>query len=193
LTVVLTHYPHILHTVSAAQHALVSQVIVFFSNVTRQSDVPSAAIQILCDAFLNSLEHFIGGLSNSPKISEFIVTTSDEFLLSLRDARLFALAVTILPAVRQKAIMSRLIGILHKGMQSYHVYNNGETGFIARAIILCACIVDLVLRPDLAKLLVKEVEASNYSMPRLKEQDQSEDDQTRAIFSHESFQSIFGV
>jgi len=193
LAEVLTHFPYILRTVSAAQHALVSQVIVFFSNVTRQSDVPSVAIQLLCNAFLNRLGHFIGGLSNPPKISEFIVTTSDEFLLSLRDARLFALAVSILPEVSQKAIMSRLIGILHKGMQLYHVYNNGETGFIARAIILCACIVDLVLRPDLAKLLVKEVEASNYSLPRLKVQDQSEDDQTRAIFSNESFQSIFAV
>lgn len=190
---VLTHYPHILHTVSAAQHALVSQVIVFFSNVTRQSDVPSAAVQNLCSAFLNSLEHFIKGLSNPPKNSELIVTTSDEFLLSLRDARLFALAVSVLPAVRQKAIMSRLIGILHKGMQSYQVYNNGDTRFIARAIILCACIVDLVLRPDLAKLLVKEVEASNYSIPRLKDQDQSEDNQTRAIFSNENFQSIFAA
>lgn len=189
----MTHFSHILHSVSAAQHALVSQVIVFFSNVTRQSDVPSAAVQNLCSAFLNSLDHFIEGLSNPPKISEIIVTTSDEFLLSLRDARLFALAVSILPAVRQKAIMSRFIGILHKGMQSYQVYNNGDTGFIARAIILCACIVDLVLRPDLAKLLVKEVEASNYSIPRLKDQDQSEDDQTRAIFSTENFQSIFAA
>ena len=111
---VLTHFPYILRTVSAAQHTLVSQVIVFFSNVTRQSDVPSVAIQLLCDAFLYRLGHFIGGLSNPPKISEFIVTTSDEFLLSLHDARLFALAVSILPEVSQKAIMSRLIGILHE-------------------------------------------------------------------------------
>jgi hypothetical protein len=163
------------------------------------AQLPQHAVdmQFLCHSFLNSLEKYFGDLSNQPKTLGMIVTTTEDVLISLRDARLFALAVSKLTRVSQRVMLSRLVEIIHKGLQSYQAFENGDTGVIARGITLCASLADMLSSFDLGPLLSKEVEATSYPMPRLKKQPHhpaiDENNQSPAIFHKEYFQSIFNA
>jgi hypothetical protein len=141
-------------------------------------------LQFLCHSFLKSLEEHLS------KTSGLTATTTEDGLLSLRDARLFTLAVTKLSRFGQKFMLSRLIGIIHRGLQYFQPFDNADSGLIARGISLCTSVADIVVCPDLETFLLNELEATRYPMPRLKPQ-YDDNNETPAIFHKEYFQSIF--
>lgn len=166
-------------------------------------DVPIAQLpqhavelQFLCQSFLNSIEKYFGDLSNLPKTSGVVVISTEDVLISLRDARLFTLAISKLTRAGQRFLLARLVGIIHKGLQSYQDFDSGDTsGVIARGLSLFASVADMLSSFDLGPLLSKEVEATTYPMPRLKKQPHhpaiDENNQPPVIFHKEHFQSIF--
>ena len=193
------------NTVTAVHHALISPMVIYSTDdsFVDDDDVPIAQLpqhavelQFLCHSFLNSLEKYFGDITNQPRTSGVVVISTEDVLISLRDARLFTLAISKLTRVGQRSMLSRLVGIIHKGLQSYHAFDNGDTsGVIARGLTLFASVADMLSSFDLGQLLSKEVEATTYPMPRLKKQPHhpaiDENNQTPGIFQKEHFQSIF--
>jgi len=172
----------------APQHALIASMLLS----SQQGQAPE--LEFLCNSFLNSLE-----VSNSlAKVCPTSVETlaiSDCVSLSLRDARLFALATTRLPVNSQRGILSRLITILNTGLSDNPNNKLMSCSHVAgRALSLCASLVDIVACSDLHKLLREEVEKTNYSISRLKQQSttsSAKSSQSSTLISQDMFQSLF--
>lgn len=167
----------------AIQSALIASMIL---NSQQGGQIPE--LHLLTDSFLNSLEEYINNLSTVHETlnlhSRPTLTNSDNVLLSLRDARLFALALTKLPQDNQRSMLSRLMNILHKVNSANKISGYAST-FVARTLTVCSSLVDAVACPDLQKLLAKEVEKTNYCIPHLEPQSEP------TIFSKEMYQSLF--
>ena len=172
----------------AIQHALVASTLSSAAEPAG-SDIDIQAELFLCNSFLNSIEELVRDLSLLPTAGTFFIAkddgekeaplvVSDYVLLSLRDARLFTLAVGKLQRDYQRSMVTRLIDILHMGLHTANVKSRAlemislrvdASRFIARAITLCASLVDIVAAPDLLPSLSLEVGSTFYNIPRMKQ------------------------
>ena len=174
----------------AEQHALIANMII-------SSPPPRSEIHFLCSSFFKSLGEYVDNLSKVSEISpDETVTISDNALLSLRDARLFALGLTQLTQDTQKSMLSQLISVMNKivGLEGdSKISGSSLSHFAARVLTLCASVVDVVACPDLKTLLTAEVEKTNYCIPHLKSlKELPESNQpTTLIFRKEAYQSLF--
>lgn len=156
-------------------------------------------MQYLCTSFLNSFEAMVEDSSQLQKEPSGMILLDDNILLSLRDARRFSLAMSRLPQVSQLSILSRLVGIVHKGFHTgtFDVENNEMSHLFARGITLCIGAVDVASSPALASLLAEEMNASLcFSVPRfVRNQHHSAAAESNQIdtvqFSKDIYQSIF--
>ncbi|KAL7543894.1 hypothetical protein ACHAXR_013387, partial [Thalassiosira sp. AJA248-18] len=201
----------------AMQHALIASMVLSspspFHDDTMMEDIDDDASPVellfLCNSFLNSMEDHVSHLSSSqlpkstrstagmatssagiPDGTSSLLTVTDNALLSLRDARLFAVAMSKLQRSDQKNMLERFINISYNGLASHQdattstpsleamvaTTPESRTGsgssdashFFARAITLCSALVDIASSPDLCTLLNTALESTGYSIQRLK-------------------------
>ena len=193
----------------AVQHALIASTL---SSITKplSQEMDGQAELLLCNSFLNSIEDFVGDLSLLPPAEMRPMSQesnnkkpslhfSDHILMSLRDARLFTLALGKLSHIDQKRMLTKLIDILHNGLHTANVKSRAlemitlkveASRFIARVITLCASLVDIISSPELFQLIAAEIGSTHYSLPRIKQK--MTPGTERCCFSKEEcFQGLF--
>ncbi|KAL9190922.1 hypothetical protein ACHAXT_000628 [Thalassiosira profunda] len=174
------------------QHALVSSL-----TMSQGSPPSSEDLVLLCDAFLNSMDDYMTDLSKLPQSTlGSSVTVEDDILISLRDCRLFAVAVSKLGRADQVKMLSRLVRILHDGLQKADnkaiLEAVPEAGachascFVARGVTLCAAVADVVVVPGLIPLLRTELASTDYSISGLRQTAPKE------LYPKEEFQGLCG-
>lgn len=188
------------------QHALVASMVLSSVAVdeSKMSDDEEASspgeLLFLCQSFFNSMEDFIAGNSSIQPPNPGVATTltiSEDVPISLRDARLFAVAVTRLRRDDQKAMLVALIDVLHGGLQQLQstgadaFASNGDLSHMfARGITLCAALVDVVSNsPDLQLPLSMELESTGYGIPKLKMRPVATN--RHPVYNKEVFQGLF--
>jgi len=192
------------------QNALISSTLSTILRHERKNDASFQAESILCSSVLNSIENIFHDFSLLPRLDlmttaldsstkQGFVQLSDHFVLSLRDARLFTLALGKLPKDEQTKLLERMIGILHNGLLAANVTSRGldaigsnveASGFISRVVTLCASVMDLISSPGLFGMIADEVDATYYGLPRIKRKEMANDE--RCLVSKQgNFQSLF--
>ena len=163
----------------AAQHALVASLVLSCDIRSSEEDEMAdnydensssqADLMFLCESFLNSLEAHTAQVSQPSSTdsasTSILLSRTDTALISLRDARLFAVAITKLNRDGQKDMLARCIGILHSFVSSFE--SSRDSSVFARAITLCCTLVDLISSPDLKSSLFAALESSGYKIPCL--------------------------
>ncbi len=188
----------------AVQHALVSSTMSCDSN-SAQRNTDDQADLFLCNAFLNSVEAFMNDLSCLPPIgsrhallldyqSTSPMVVNDNVIMSLQNARLFALAVGRVSQGHQKTIRSRLIDSLQTGFANANAQeplNVNASRFLSRMLSVASFIVDIVSIPALLPPLSREVGSEHYCLPRVVRK-QSADGERSESTQDVCFMGLFG-
>lgn len=167
-----------------AQHALVVSSLT--SNPIQGQDDFSPEL-FITRSFMSSITDALGDSSMlraaewHKSFLEFTgsetVAADDDVPLSLRDARLFALAVTRLPRNEQMTFLKSFVGAVSsavckiKSVASHSALFEEDanvSGFLARVVTTCASLVNLVtVGSSLRAVFVTQVYPSHYAIPTL--------------------------
>jgi hypothetical protein len=170
-----------------------------------QRNTDDQADLFLCNAFLNSVEAFMNDLSCLPPIgsrhallldyqSTSPMVVNDNVIMSLQNARLFALAVGRVSQGHQKTIRSRLIDSLQTGFANANAQeplNVNASRFLSRMLSVASFIVDIVSIPALLPPLSREVGSEHYCLPRVVRK-QSADGERSESTQDVCFMGLFG-
>lgn len=139
--------------------------------------------KFICEGFIESIRSALNdpqmdiinkynGFANQKAYSSDV-----EIPLSIRDARLFAIALCRIPGKERQTLLSRLVHMLHDSLLS--IVSNHDlrnlfhasplcTGFLARTLTACSSIIDIVSAGDqLLENLCDCIGQLHYNLPNL--------------------------
>jgi len=150
----------------AFHHALISSTICS-STRSEIAEGAAPAEELLCNSFVNGIENFVADFAIPVSCSSVI---GDENLISFRDAQLFAMAFGKLPRSDQKEILTKVTGILTKGLKSSKVssLSPDSSKVLARAITSCASLADMYSVPALLPAVSERMGPSQYDFPSVR-------------------------
>jgi hypothetical protein len=166
----------------ATQHALISSNLV---NEPIPNEADATPERFIAHAFMSSITAALEDPSRLTNVEWYKPTfefkdsqglvSDDDVPLSLRDARLFVLAVCRLPTKEQteflntfvSAVSSAIDDLMSSAANSALIEEDADvSGFVARVVTVCATLVNVVtVGPQLRDALVAQVVPVTYSMP----------------------------
>ncbi len=142
---------------SSSQHAIVSGILT--CDPLPRTVKEASPERFICEGFIQSIstaleepETYILGAYNVVKNPRILIS-DEEVPLSLRDARLFAVALTRTPKKEQLVLAVKLVDALKNGvcnivedenLKSTLIHEQAYSGFVARTLTVCSTIIDMV-------------------------------------------------
>ena len=142
---------------SSSQHAIVSGILT--CDPLPRTVKEASPERFICEGFIQSIsealkepEEFILNAYNVAKNPRILVS-DEEVPLSLRDARLFAVALSRTPRKEQLVLTVKLVDALHQGIAMIEenedlrlllMREQSYSGFVARTLTVCSTIIDMV-------------------------------------------------
>lgn len=143
----------------------------------------ASAEKFICEGFIESIFFAL----NNPQIdvltkynvgaNQKVYSSDVEIPLSMRDARLFVIALSRIPGKERQTLLSRFVNMLHGSLQSILANHNVKsvftssplcTGFLARTLTVCSTMIDIVSAGDqLLENLCDCVGQLHYNLPIL--------------------------